>query len=105
MSKIDKLTSYLKDSPEDPFLHFALAKEYEKQGDMDNAVSRYEHLMQTHPDYVGTYYHAGKLYEIQEMYEKAMMTYEHGIRVAQQADDTHSATELQGAKMSLQSLS
>ena len=104
MSKIDKLTSFLEDSPEDPFLHFALAKEYEKLDDVPNALARYEHLMRAHPDYLGTYYHAGKLYEFQDLYEKAIHTYEKGIEIAQKANDAHSASELQGAKMSLETL-
>ena len=97
MDRIKSLLSFLKESPNDPFLHFALAKEWEGQGDFQRSLEKYEFLRMHHPDYVGTYYHLGKLYEHFDRQEDAMQCYEEGIKVANAAKDMHSASELRGA--------
>lgn len=97
MSRVDLLKKYLADNPDDPFLHFALAKEFEGQQELEVAKSKYEYLVEQHAEYVGTYYHLGKLYELLEDTDKAEQCYEAGIKVAKAAGDTHSAGELRGA--------
>ncbi len=97
MNRLEKLQSFLKESPEDPFLHFALAKEYEKAGDEQEALARYEQLVREHAQYVGTYYHLGKLRERQGDLDAAKSAYQQGIIVAERAKDSHSASELRGA--------
>ncbi len=104
MSKIELLQHYLDESPTDPFLHFALAKEYESAGNPAAAIERYEYLLQQHEDYVGTYYHAGKIYEKMHWYQKAMDCYDKGIQIARKARDQHSASELAGAREQLEDM-
>ena len=101
MSRLEQLLSFQKDSPEDPFILFALAKEYEKQGEMSKAGSYYQNLAAEHPDYVGTYYHLGKWYEQQESFKLAFETYKSGIQVAIQQGDQHAKNELLAAKLNL----
>ena len=60
MSRLEQLQAFLKESPDDPFILFALAKEYEKQGDDDHTKQYFLQLTREHPKYVGTYYHLGK---------------------------------------------
>ncbi len=96
-NRINLLKSYLEDDAQDPFLHFALAKEFEKLGDGERALEKYLFLLTEHSDYVGTYYHLGKLYEKIAEPGKAQATYEEGIEVALAQKDNHSASELQGA--------
>jgi len=59
--------TFLEASPDDSFLLFAIAKEHEKAGATDEALEYYLKLTATDPDYVGTYYHLGKLYEEEDM--------------------------------------
>lgn len=104
MNKIDQLSSFLNEAPNDPFLHFALAKEYENCGEIEAAIEKYEFLMTRHESYVGTYYHAAKIYEQKLQYEEALACYEKGILIARQARDMHSASELLGAKEQLEEI-
>ena len=98
MNKIDLLKSYLEETPDDPFLHFALAKEYENAGELKTAIEKYEYLICNHTDYVGTYYHAGKIYEKISNHGRAIECYDLGLKQAYKAGDRHSASELEEAK-------
>lgn len=91
----------LEASPEEAFLYFAVAKEYEKLKALDKAHDYYQQLIQLDPDYVGAYYHLGKLYEQQQQPEQAIQTYEQGMQVARKVGDQHALGELAGAKLNL----
>jgi len=98
MSKrLQQLTEFLKESPDDPFLTYALATEYLKLGYTDDALHHYEALVSNHPDYVGTYYHLGKLYETLGRQADAVVTYELGMHAARKKRDMHALSELQAA--------
>ncbi len=101
MSRLDQLFDLLKSQPNEPFLLFAIAKEYEKAGDKDNALAYYLKLKETTPQYVGTYYHLGKLYERLQQPETAFLTYKQGMVVAKEEGDMHAFSELSGAKMNI----
>ncbi len=96
-TRLDQLNEFLKESPEDPFLKYAIAAEYLKQEDEREAMARFESLVQTHPDYVGTYYHLGKLYEKLNNPELAINTYRSGMEIARKSRNFHALGELQGA--------
>jgi tetratricopeptide (TPR) repeat protein len=101
MTRLDKLFSFLEAQPDDAFLLFAIAKEYESAGDDVNALDFYQKLQQTTPQYVGLYYHLGKLFERKSEPQNALSTYKIGIEVAQKERDFHALSELKGAKMNL----
>ncbi|MEK0440093.1 MAG: hypothetical protein RLZZ504_1009 [Bacteroidota bacterium] len=61
MNRLEQLTAFLQDSPNDPFLHYATAQEYLKLGMADVALEKYLWLTENHPGYVATYFHLGKL--------------------------------------------
>ncbi|PSQ97566.1 MAG: tetratricopeptide repeat protein [Bacteroidetes bacterium SW_9_63_38] len=97
--RLSQLESFYEDDPEDPFTRFALAQEHLKNDDVDEALSFFEELVETDPDYVGTYYHLGKLYERLGRTEEAITTYEQGIEVAREQKDQKNLSELQDAKL------
>ena len=101
-ARLEQLFDFLKNRPDDAFIIFAIAKEYEGIGDDKNAKSYYLKLQNNHSDYVATYYHLGKMYERMEDLDKALSTYEQGMKVAKAAGDRHSFGELQGAKEMIQ---
>jgi tetratricopeptide (TPR) repeat protein len=101
MSRLHQLESLLVTDPNEPFLLFAIAKEYESAKDLPRARQFYERLRQTTPQYVGTYYHLGKLYELLELPELALSTYREGMTVAKSEKDMHAYSELAGAKLNL----
>lgn len=98
-NRLDQLMNFLAASPNDAFILFAIAKEYEKYQDTENAMQFYLKLKQENPKYVGLYYHLGKLLEKQEQYQAAFDTYQEGIKIAEEAGDRHALGELAEAKM------
>lgn len=69
----------LKETPNDAFLIYALALEEHKEGDTSAAIGRLYQLIIDHPDYLGSYYQLGKLYEEEQQIELAVSTYRKGL--------------------------
>ena len=101
MKRLEQLKSLLADAPGDSFITFAIAKEYEKVGDADEALKHYLMIAEHDPQYVGLYYHLGKLYEERGDIPTAISTYEQGMKVAKAAGDDHAYSELAGAKLTV----
>lgn len=95
-TRLSKLLEFLESDANDPFILYALATEYNNLNDKEKAYSFYLQLTDKHPDYVGTYYHLGKLLEKDGEKEKAIETYEKGMQVARNKRDMHAFSELQG---------
>ena len=100
--RLKHLQSLLQIDPEDTFLLYAIAKEYETQQDLDQALKIYLKLKATDPEYVGMYYHLGKLYEEMEQTEMALIAYSDGITIAKKLSDFHALSELNTAKVNLE---
>ena len=95
------LQEILEKSPNDAFALFAVAKEHEKAGDTEQALDFYLRLQSADSNYVGLYYHLGKLYEKLHRPNDAIQTYRTGMDVARQAGDTHALSELNGARLEI----
>ncbi|MEY5034945.1 MAG: hypothetical protein RL447_1323 [Bacteroidota bacterium] len=91
------LRNLLADQPTDPFLNHALALEEIKVGKDESARELFEQLLERNPDYVGSYYHLGKLHERLGDESKAIAVYEKGMEVAKKLSDNHALSELRGA--------
>ena len=100
-NRLKQLFNFLEGSPNDSFILFAIAKEYEKLNEKEKALEYYLKLTESDPDYVGTYYHLGKLYEQFEQIKIAFFTYKKGMEMARKAGDRHALSELAGAKLEL----
>jgi tetratricopeptide (TPR) repeat protein len=96
-SRIEKLSKFLSESPNDPFLHHALALEYIKEGLDEQATHHFYKNINDSPQYVATYYHLGKLLERAGTTAEAIDVYERGMLQARSAGDMHSYNELQTA--------
>ena len=94
-NRLQKLHDFLKNEPNDPFLKYALATEYLNLNEPAKALAYYEDLTLNHADYVGTYYHLGKLYEALERPYDAIKTYQTGMLMARKSNDMHAYSELQ----------
>ena len=95
VSRLEKLLEFIKAEPDDPFLKYALATEYLRLDQTDKALAYYEDLINKHPNYIGTYYHLGKLYEALNRKQDAINTYETGMKVTREQRDNHAFSELQ----------
>lgn len=101
MSRKAQIEALLADSPNDAFLRFALAKEYEKEGAAAGARDVYQELVADQPEYVGTYYHLGKILEQLGEPAAAWKVYSDGIAIAKKLGETHAMRELAGARLEL----
>jgi Tfp pilus assembly protein PilF len=97
MDRISKLKEFLEANEKDSFIQHALALEYVKAGDDVEARKLFETLLQQNEDYIGTYYHLGKLLERNDEKQNALAWYERGMLKAKEAGDQHAYNELQAA--------
>ena len=104
MDRFDTLLQYHRDDPGDPFVRYALAQEHLKRNETNEALAYFEGLADEHPDYVGTYYHLGKLYEALGRSDDAVRTYQAGIQRATAANELHARAELQSALLEAQGI-
>lgn len=95
--RIEKLKTFLQQSPDDCFLNHALALEYIKLGNDNDARVLFYKNLKADPAYVATYYHLAKLLERLDLQEEAVKIYEAGMSEAKKTGDTHSYNELQSA--------
>ena len=102
INRLERLLEFHKNEPNDPFLKYALATEYLRLNNPQKALYYYLELVNKHTDYVGTYYHLGKLYEQLLQQNDALKIYEQGIEVAKRIKDQHALNELLGVYNALQ---
>jgi len=96
-NRLQQLSEFLTEQPNDPFLRYALATEHLKLGHTEEALRYYEGLVTDRPEYLGTYYHLGKLYESLARSDDAIAIYEKGMCQAQAKRDMHALSELRAA--------
>ena len=98
--RIAQLQQMLQDNPNDPFLLYAMALEH-RTLDLHQAQSWFDKLLQQHPDYLPTYYHAAALLTEQGQVQRAKLVYQQGIALAQQQNNAHTLRELRNAYQNL----
>lgn len=99
--RIKQLLEYLEETPEDPFLLFAIAKEYAIQGAPESAMRYFVRLKRMHPGYIGLYYHLAQVELELGHREEAIVTLEEGIAIARSTGEMHSASEMAGLLQSI----
>lgn len=101
MDRLRKLLDMLEEDPNSDFLLFAVAKEYEKIGNIAKSEEYYLRLKAHHPYYVGLYYHLAELYKQKNSLDKAEEIYLEGIKISEEIKDLHSLSELKTAYANL----
>ena len=96
LSRLEQLFEFLRQDPHDPFTMYALALEY-TNSDVSQALVYFEKLLNEHPDYVATYYHAAKLYADLGRHTDAERVFKKGMTIATNARKPHAFNELQRA--------
>ncbi|MCS6928099.1 MAG: tetratricopeptide repeat protein [Saprospiraceae bacterium] len=99
--RLRQLITFWQANPTDAFLLFAIAKEYEKAGNDAEALAWYERLRSTDPQYLGLYYHLGRLYERLGRLPEAIETYRTGMRLARESGDAHTWSEINAARLEI----
>lgn len=91
--RLTKLFEYLKEEPDQPFHLYAIAMEYMKE-DRIKAKEHLVTLLESHPNYLPTYYQLGFLYS--ELGEDSLATkvLEKGIALAEKQRNVNTLREL-----------
>lgn len=94
MDRLNQLLKLKENKPEDSFILFALAKEYEKLGCEAESRSFFEQIVKTNPNYLAVYYHFAKNLINNQNIDKAIPLIQQGIEVAKARQDFKSLSEL-----------
>jgi Tfp pilus assembly protein PilF len=97
VNRIEILKGFLEQDPKDSFSRYALALEYVKLGQQDDARREFEFVRDSDPGYVATYFQLAQLYRNLGLRHDAEKTYRTGITVAAKAGDGHTQSELEEA--------
>jgi len=92
--KLKELATRVKKDPRDSFSKFALALELIKIDEVNKALTLFESVYEQDPEYLGLYYHLGKLYEHFGRFTDAEQMYQKGISLAEKKGEAHAKSEL-----------
>lgn len=101
MARIDLLKEFLRENANDSFSRYALALEYVKLNQLEDARREFETVRDKDPDYLATYYQLGQLYLKMSLRHDAEKTFRTGITVATKQKDEHTQSELESALESI----
>jgi len=96
MSRKEKLEQMLVCQPEDPFLHYALAMEWVKEGNAESGLRLFDRVLALDAGYLGAYMQKANTLIGQDRFLDARATLKAGIDAANQKGDTHAADEMRG---------
>ena len=95
--RIAKLFEFLRESPGDLFLQYALAMEYIGLKEHAEAEKILVEIISSDPVYVPAFQQLGQLYEHLEMEDRAIETYQRGIAAARIRQEHKAEREMQTA--------
>ena len=101
-SRIDLLNEMLLKEPTDPFLNYAMALEFHKNGEKQKAIEVLENVIHVDENYLAAYYQLGKFYEETSKKNKAIEIYVKGIHIAKAQKNTKTLSELNEALQQLE---
>jgi len=96
MDRIEQLEAFVKEDPDDPFNHYALALEYLKVN-ASKAYEQFENLVKKHPEYLPTYYPFAHLLIELKQPDRGEQIFKAGMEQARTAKDLKTLRELQAA--------
>ncbi|GAB4016261.1 hypothetical protein GCM10028808_44140 [Spirosoma migulaei] len=99
--RIQQLMEFVEEEPGNPFNVYALAMEYVNR-QPEQARIYFDQLLNGHPDYLPTYYHAAALYAELDERDKAAALYDKGIALAKMQNNLKTLQELQRAQQTFE---
>lgn len=97
MDRLAQIHKMLDTNPDDIFLHYALAMEFNSLNRLDEAIEKLRTLRTNYPEYLPLYYQLGQLLEKQNKQGEAIEAYEQGMLVATNQKDMKTYGELRSA--------
>lgn len=95
--RLDRLTDLLRERGDDPFLRYAQLLEFIRMERTEDAHTALDAMLLLFPEYLGTYYTAGRFLQAQQQPEKAADLYRRGLALARRQGEHKTAAELQSA--------
>lgn len=92
--RLNQIKEMLKAEPEDEFLNYALAIEFEKSGEINQAIKQLQGMIEKNENYLAAYYKLGKLFEEVSKNEDAKVIYAKGQEIAKQQNNKKAFGEL-----------
>lgn len=92
--RIKLLEEMIEKEPNDPFLVYAAALEYEKIGEEQKQLKYFDLLLNKFPDYLPVYYQYAKIYEAKGKIGKAIELLRKGKKIAQDQNDRKTLGEI-----------
>ena len=93
-SRREKIEQMLADEPQDTFLRYSLALEFDKEGRHDESLSLFQALMEDSTPYVPAFFMAGQQLARLRRAADARDVLRQGIDQARRQDDLHAAGEM-----------
>ncbi len=100
--RIQQLNKFLLETPDDPFIKYAIALEYKKLGDLNQAEVHFAKTLESHSDYLPLFYHYGLTLIENSNQNKAVEIVEMGMELAKKQKDNHTLAELNELRESLE---
>ncbi len=94
MSRREKIEAMLSETPEDTFLKYALALEWDKENEHEKSLTLFQDLMNAQPAYVPAFFMAGQMLARIDRENDARPIIEQGIKEARQQGNDHAAGEM-----------
>ena len=95
-NRLDQLKEMLKESPDDPFLLYAIALEH-RGNDTRIASELLREVIEKHPEYLPAYYQAAQIKEELSQLEEAITLYRTGMELAKNQNNLAALKELKAA--------
>ena len=95
-SRLQMLSQFLEQNPNDAFARYGLAMEYSRLGQTEPALEQFGKLLQLHPDYTNGYFMAAQTLERAGRTPEARQMLEDGIEAAKRTGNKHALSEMSG---------
>jgi tetratricopeptide (TPR) repeat protein len=96
-NRLELLQQMVAQDPKNSFARYGLAMELANSGDLQQAASEFETLLQQDENYAAAYYHGGQAREKLGQIDAARNLYEKGIEVTTRKGDLHTRSEIEAA--------
>jgi tetratricopeptide (TPR) repeat protein len=94
-TRLEMLTQFLEQNPNDAFARYGLALEYSSQGQTETALQQFNKLLELHPDYTNGYFMAAQTLARVERTEEARAMLQKGLESAGRTGNRHAQSEMQ----------
>lgn len=93
-NRLEMLTQFLEQNPNDAFARYGLAMEYSRLGQTETALQQFGRLLELHPDYTSGYFMAAQTLAKVERNEEARAMLQRGIESAKRTGNKHALSEM-----------